>query len=343
MAVGVDDIANALAASDVDFMAYLNSLLTGPSEGDSMAPPAAASSSESAAPVDPLTSSSYSFATSLAVSSAASDLSLLDLTPTATQSHNPRSSTDVESSMVDIQQLIANTLEQQGMMPRPDASADYAYLLSQQVYSYGGNSNGPLAVPANPLGAHLSASSQTNAPPESYQNQNLYFGTFGPPMPQLPQQQPGPQPQAMDMRPVSRGSSAEEPVPQLPPPPAQAPAPAAQPNPDIIDLSKPLNPSDVDRILQALLTQQARQAAATGESAAAAQAQAQVQAQSQAPPSSSNDPASEHGDPFDDFMFDPNVVDMHGAHPQQQLQPTNREWLLKSGWTPNLLGRGPPA
>jgi hypothetical protein len=106
----------------------------------------------------------------------------------------------------------------------------------------------------------------------------------------------------------------------------------------------------VDRILQALLTQQGRQGAGSsagpGPSNAGA-SHAEASQQTLAPPAPSASASSDHGDPFDDYMFDPTMVDVEMNGPQmltqqqqqQALANANRdEWLLKSGWTPNLLG-----
>jgi hypothetical protein len=120
-------------------------------------------------------------------------------------------------------------------------------------------------------------------------------------------------------------------------------------NPDIIDLSKPLNPSDVDRILQALLMQQARQSATTEAMPAPAQVAAPViqqqqpqqeasqsqQNQQQSAPSAPVPPAplSASADAsFDDYLFNPSMV------PQGLDDNASREWLLKSGWAQDLLG-----
>lgn len=382
MAVGVDDIANALAASDVDFMAYLNSLLNSSAEDSTPL----AGGSASAPAVDQAGRTNYSFAASLAVSSATTDMSLLDLATTTT-GQTPRAS-EYESSMGDIQQLIAGALEQQGVIHRPDAPADasaavYNFMFNLQhgnntqplydLNTQGGSlmpNMGHLPASTPPMPNHAQVPQAPQPVSFSSQEQNLYYGGFegfpqqAPQMPQMSMdssragtrtsmsgeqiQQPLQQHLHQQQLPLQQQLPQQQQPHQLPPHQHQQPIPHVQlpqpSNPDIIDLSKPLNPSDVDRILQALLTQQGRQAgtsSSTGQTQPIPVAPAMSSTSSLHPPSdyASSKTTSEQGDPFEDYMYDPVVVD--GLPQRSQpgvipLQP-DRDWLEKA-WTPSLLG-----
>lgn len=321
MAVGVDEIANALAASDVDFMSYLNSLLPATGDGGqaSQLPQHQLQHSSSDQGSVPQSSSAAAEANSSSHMTSPTDISMF--------SHaSPRGLNLEQQSIGDIQSMIAGALAQQGMIPRPEAQGeqqiqDLGYLFNMQ----GGGSHptmqqaGPSAGDAGnlffnfntgatgaghqasglngmglPSSSHASDPSGQNSQAFFKSDSNLYFNDFGgsyPPSGQVLQppqssshgQQPPqitPQSLASVVAAISTGGNQQQQHSNVPN------------NPDIIDLSKPLNPSDVDRILQALLNQQARQQAVGGDGAASGAVEPPV-GHAQVPPQlHPHDPAS---------------------------------------------------
>lgn len=236
MSIGVDDIASALNASEVDFMSYINSLI-GSSDGENASGQQIHSDVNN--PPDLLLNGSQAIATS--------------------------PGNDIGSSMGDIQQLIAATLEQQGILanrydyqdPAAPDFGDFAFIppdpqqSSQAFPQY--NFGNPQDINALQLGP-------TDAP--TYDDNVLYQAALSLQVPSL--QTGGSSPSSGHVSDVS-----------LPPP--HSPQPQA--NPDIIDLSKPLNPADIDRILQAL--------------------------NRQAVPPPHRPPSAGSEDPFEQYMLDP--------------------------------------
>lgn len=289
----MNEIANALAASDVDFMSYLNSLLPAANEGSDQPqqqpqPPQPQQQHQSSDHETAQQPTSSTEATGSSHMTSPTDITMF--------SHpSPRGPNMEQHSIGDIQSMIAGALAQQGMIPRPDTHGeqqvpDYGYLFNMQ----GGGSHqqmqqpAPNASDANNLyfNFHTGAPSsnhQSNAlgdmqvsqPPHasdpSGQNPqaffkpdaNLYYPNYGAGFPtSVPMMQPTQggshsqqlsqvtqQSVASAVAAVAAGTHAQQ----------QQQHQGMPANPDIIDLSKPLNPTDVDRILQALLNQQARQ------------------------------------------------------------------------------------
>lgn len=282
MTIGVDDIASALNASQVDFMSYLSALMP-PNEGD-MAPanPQASQTERNMIPPDLLLNGSAALGTSPAHES---------------------------SSISDLQQLIANTLEQQGVLGNRFENQNggqqdlnnYLFNLQQvnqppmqdQVLPQFAfeSSQVPQVPPAASAGAlQLDATGQ---PPVFKQDDFLYQAALNQMTLQVPQLQTG------GSSPTSGHTSDAQSMPAGsggPHTPNHGPGPGPALNPDIIDLSKPLNPMDIDRILQALNRQ------TTSPSAPVAR------------------PAQGETDLFDQFTFDPN----------QQNAPA-QDWLQFPG------------
>jgi hypothetical protein len=318
MAIGVDDIATALAASDVDFMTYLNSLLSPTDDGQAVSNPAFDVTQGGGQP-DPNLLNAFSGAV-------------------------PRP--ELEPSLGDIQELIAGALARQGVLQSPPQA--------------------PAAPPAAPPPEfnYFFNFPTTNMPTREEQLANYQISPGGS---GLPMQQPMPQFAPPNIDPLQQfddnfffnqypnGLSLQ--VPNLQQPdsgrtsnsgdvgpragpsiPAVSPAPPAPaPGPDIIDLSKPLNPSDIDRIMQALLNQQARQAAGASPMPQP-QPQPQVQPQPQLPRSNVGSVSvSDANDPFQQYMIDPDSA--QNTHLQQPAMPehADRDWLQKA-W-PNMMGQ----
>ncbi|TXT14135.1 uncharacterized protein COLE_00328 [Cutaneotrichosporon oleaginosum] len=302
MAIGVDDIATALAASDVDFMTYLNSLLSS-ADGDQSA-------------------SNPTFDVSQA--GGLPDTSLLNAFSGAT----PRP--ELESSLGDIQELIAGALARQGVLQSPPQA--------------------PAAPPTSqpPEFNYFFSFPATSMTPRDEQLSNYQIS----PGAALPMQQPMPQfaptgidplqqfddnfffnqyPNGLSLQVPSlqtdsgRTSNSGEVGPSIP---AVSPAPSAPANhPDIIDLSKPLNSSDIDRIMQALLNQQARQAGASG-----AMPQPPPQVSPQLPRPNGGGSVPDASDPFQQYMIDPDTP------PNTHLQQPGAA-LSQHAWMPNVLGQ----
>lgn len=290
MSVGVNEIANALAASDVDFMSYLNSLLPAANEGGDQAqqqqPQQQHQQHQSSDHETAQQPSSSAEAAGTSHMTSPTDITMF--------SHpSPRGPNMEQHSIGDIQSMIAGALAQQGMIPRPDTHGeqqvhDYGYLFNMQgggnhqqmpqpapnagdagnLYfnfnsgaagpSHQSNALGGMQVPQPP---HASDPSGPNPQTFFKPDANLYYPNYGAGFPSNVQmlQQPQGGSHSQQLPQVTQQSLAS----------AVASVAASQQhhhqgmpaNPDIIDLSKPLNPTDVDRILQALLNQQARQQA----------------------------------------------------------------------------------
>ncbi|BEI83216.1 hypothetical protein CcaverHIS002_0310840 [Cutaneotrichosporon cavernicola] len=313
MVIGVDDIATALAASDVDFMAYLNSLLSSNDGDQSVANPSIDVSQGSGQP----------------------DVRLLN----AFSGVVPRP--EVEPPLGDIQELIAGALAQQGVLQPPQQAPvvpptsqppEFNYFFNfptttipsreEQMANYQINSGGP----SLPIQQPMPQFAPTTINPLQQFDDNLFFNQYANGLSlQVPNLQ-------TDSGCTSNsGDVSTSTVSSIPAVSLEPPAPVN--HPDIIDLSKPLNPSDIDRIMQALMNQQARQAAGT--SGAMPPPQPQVPPQ---PPrlnvGSVSDPDS---DPFQQYMIDPDAA--QNTHLQQSALPehVDRDWLQKA-W-PNMLGQ----
>lgn len=333
MSIGVDDIASALAASDIDFMTYINQLLSSTDGEQSMSNPPF-NAEQGGVPPDPNLLSAFS-------------------------GPAPRA-TELEPSLGDIQELIAGALAQQGVLgsqsaPKvPDAgppatqpSHEFNYFFNlptsvhtdlvpsseEQMANYqmtAGGSN--LAMP-QPIPQFASA----GVDPLQFDG-NFFFTEYSN---ELSLQVPNIQTDSE--RVSSNGSDALAPqvgatIPAVSPiPPTAAPANG----PDIIDLSKPLNSTDIDRIMQALLNQQARQAAGAGPSGTMPTPTVPEQL-----PRSHVGSVSDASDPFQQYIIDPadGAPNTHLQQPQPAPHPgvlpqhPDREWLQKA-WMPNLLGQ----
>ncbi|BEJ14049.1 hypothetical protein CspHIS471_0312230 [Cutaneotrichosporon sp. HIS471] len=311
MAIGVDDIATALAASDVDFMAYLNSLLSSNDGDQSVANPSFDVSQSSGQP----------------------DARLL----TAFSGAVPRP--EVEPSLGDIQELIAGALAQQGVLQSPQQApvvpptsqpAEFNYFFNfptttipsreEQMANYQINSGGP----SLPIQQPMPQFAPTTINPLQQFDDNFFFNQYGNGLSlQVPNLQTD------SGRRSNSGDISTSTVSSIPDVSLVPPAPVN--HPDIIDLSKPLNPSDIDRIMQALMNQQARQAAGT--SGAMPPPQPQVSPQ----PPRSNVGSVSDPDPFQQYMIDPDAA--QNTHLQQSALPehVDRDWLQKA-W-PNMLGQ----
>lgn len=335
MTIGVDDIASALAASDVDFMTYMNQLLSTTDGEQSISNPAFDVGQGAVAP-DPNLLSAFSGPT-------------------------PRGA-ELEPSLGDIQELIAGALAQQGVLgnqskapepPTTQATHEFNYFFNlptsvhaeiipsreEQMDDYqmsAGGSN--LTMPQFAAGG---------VDPLQFDG-NFFFTEYASDLSlQVPSIQPHPQ---TDSRRAS--SNGDLVVPQAPSIPAVSPAPPPLPQatvngPDIIDLSKPLNSGDIDRIMQALLNQQARQAAAGPSSVVPTPSLSQQQQQQQQLPRSHPGSVSDPSDPFQQYIIDPADGTNPTAHLQQPPPPQNanvlpeypdREWMHKA-WMPNVLGQ----
>ncbi|KAL1413030.1 copper-binding transcription factor [Vanrija albida] len=373
MAVGVDDIASALAASEVDFMAFFNQLLSaGANDG-------------------------ASDASGLSSMTGPPEINVQGVDADGVPNPAMFNVGDYGASMGDIQELIAGALAQQGVIDAPEASAQQQQVAAQQQQQAAQAAQAqaqvaqqqaaqqqqlqppqpqPQASPNADIPPNFNyffniPTMQNNLPPRAQslsatemnaaEASTKAFFPFGQDaqlagmvgfhpgvqQPPLPNQAAGndafypafgnnfaAQPMGLgaENNAPSRGSissASEAPPAMLPSDAAGVAAPQLQAqlaaaasgavNPDIIDLSKPLNPSDVDRILQALLNQQARQGTV------AAAAPVPVAAAPTQPPLLRSHPSTESsvsqthmlanataslsvGDPFDEFLFDPSQM-----------------------------------
>lgn len=310
MSVGVNEIANALAASDVDFMSYLNSLLPATNEGgdqpqqQQQQPQQHQQQPQQQQPQQHTQQQHQSSDHETPQQSTSSTTEppagshMTSPTDITMFSHpSPRGPHTEQHSIGDIQSMIAGALAQQGMIPRPDTHGeqqvhDYGYLFNMQgsgshhpmqhsapnagdagnlYFNFNAGAPGPSSHQPNALSgmpvpqpAHAShASDPSGQNPQAFfkPDANLYYSNYGAGFPP-----------SVQMLQASQGSSHTQQLPQLTPQSVasavaavaagshqQQHHPGMPANPDIIDLSKPLNPTDVDRILQALLNQQARQ------------------------------------------------------------------------------------
>lgn len=329
MTIGVDDIASALAASDVDFMTYINQLISTGDNADGEP-----SVSNQAFDVEQ-----------------APDSNLLNAFSGAT----PRAA-ELEPSLGDIQELIAGALAQQGVIGNqgvskaPDTSSgqepahefNYFFNLPTSVHAdmipsrEQQMANYQISTASSGLGGMQQPIPDfaTNSVDPLQFDGNFFFTEYSGPLSlQVPSIQGGGERSSIS------GEAVPAPMPMPPPAPVQMPA-SSSTQPDIIDLSKPLNSSDIDRIMQALLNQQARQAAASSAGAMPSAPISAPIARSQV------GSVSDSSDPFQQYTIDTaGDVSQNGQQQQHQSaahaavlpQHPDREWLQKA-WVPNLLG-----
>ncbi|GMK53712.1 hypothetical protein CspeluHIS016_0102980 [Cutaneotrichosporon spelunceum] len=307
MAIGVDELAIALAASDVDFMTYLNCLLS---------------------PADTAASAAFD----ISQGSAQPDPNLLN----AFSGALPRP--ELEPSLSDVQELIAGALARQGVLQSPQQTpvappssqpAEFNYFFNfstttmpsreEQMANYQISPDGTNLPPMQQPGLQFPA---TSIDPLQQFDDTLFFNQYDNGLSlQVPSLE------TESGRTSNDNDVATNTVPSIPA--VSLAPPAAANHPDIIDLSKPLNSSDIDRIMQALMNQQARLAAGTG----GAMPQPQVSPQ----PPRSNVGSIRDPDPFQQYLVDPDAA--QNTHLQQSARPEHgdRDWLQKA-W-PNMLGQ----